>query len=282
MVIGENLMTLAKSYNNIANKSKRLSVQISLTGLSFLVTSCDDKEVLFFFEKKFDSSLTPEETLETIQQVIEKKQELATYSYDEVVLLYATNLYTTVPTALFDENKASDYLKFNSKILANDYISFDTIQSLDMVIVYVPFINVNNYFFEKYGSFKYYHTSTILINTLVNSEKFSKEEKLYIHVQSNTFDCLAIQNGNLTLCNTFSYKTPEDFIYYILFCMEQLTLNPESTAVFLLGAISKEDELYDIAYKYIRNVSFISEIKSNINLGKNISNHNHFVLKSSL
>ena len=275
-------MTLKKSYNNIPNNTKRLSVQISLTGLSFLVTSSDKEDILFFFEEEFDISTTPEEILVSIQQIIKSKPELAVTDYNSVTLLYATNLYTLVPISLFDETKASDYLKFNSKILANDLISFDTLENHGLVVVYVPYININNYFFEKYGSFKYYHASTILINAIVKAEKSSKEPKVYITVHSQTFDCLIVSGGELLLCNTFSYKTPEDFIYYLLFCMEQLKLNPDSTEVILAGAIEKNDDLYEITYQYVRNVSFPSENFSNLKLSENTNQHNQFVLKNSL
>ena len=47
------------------------------------------------------------------------------------------------------------------------------------------------------------------------------------------------------------------FIYYVLFAAEQLKLNPEKFEFILLGSVEKDDELYKIAYKYIRNVSLI-------------------------
>ena len=57
--------------------------------------------------------------------------------------------------------------------------------------------------------------------------------------------------------NTFDYTTKEDFIYYLLFTAEQLGLNPEEFPLVLLGNVTKEDELFKIAYTYIRNVSII-------------------------
>jgi|TARA_R100000479_G_scaffold70100_3_gene33793 hypothetical protein len=272
-------MTLERSINNdTINTNKSLSVQISLTGLSFLVTSSDNREVLFFSEEKFDNTTTPEETLTVIDSVINGNEGLQ-YSFDQVTLLYATNLYTLVPAPLFDEKKASEYLKFNSKILANDFISHDVLKNQDLVIVYVPYININNYFFDKFGSFQYYHATSILIKTILNAEKFSEKTKVYLHVQVENFDCIVVKNGKLILCNTFSYRTAEDFIYYLLFCMEQLSLNPESTEVVLSGDIEKESNLFDIVYKYVRHVSFVSD---KISFSENTEPHQHFVLKNSL
>src|SRR5690606_27393588 len=92
-----------------------------------------------------------------------------------------------------------------------------------------------------YGSFSYYHSTTILLKTILENEKYSLP-KMYLHFQKNNFDCIVLKNGELQLCNSYTYKTPEDFIYYTLFCMEQLNLNPENLPVILCGEIDKEDE----------------------------------------
>ena len=91
---------------------------------------------------------------------------------------------------------------------------------------------------------------------------------MYVHIQSANFQVIAVRNQKLLLFNTFDYKTEEDFIYYLLFVTEQLNLNPETIQVKLLGTISKESNLYQIAYKYIRNVSLFFDYN---NLENNIS-----------
>jgi len=266
--------------NNIQiNSENRLSVQVTLTGLSFLVTNIDSRDKLFFSEKKLDSNLSPEETLLELQKVISNNQNLQG-TFKEVSLVYSTNLYTLVPESLFDENKASEYLKFNAKILANDFVAHEVIENYDIVVVYVPFININNYFFEQYGSFHYFHSTSVLLKSFLNTEKHSQEPKIYLHLQDDFFDCIIIKNGALQLCNTYSYKTPEDFIYYVLFAIEQLKLNPDTVQTLLCGAIKEEDDYYQIAYKYIRNISFLDNYNSNIKILENETPHEQFLIKN--
>ena len=67
--------------------------------------------------------------------------------------------------------------------------------------------------------------------------------------------------NKLVFYNRFDFNTKEDLIYYLLFIIDQLKLNPEETPVVITGDISKDDDNYMIIYKYIRNVSvFNSEI----------------------
>lgn len=273
-------MILQKT-NNIQNTlNNRLSVQVSLNGLSFLVTNPESEEVVFFLEKALDHSTTPEELLMDIEAIMFKNN-ILNKAFSEVSVVYTTPVYSLVPTLLFDETKASEYLKFNSKILANDYMAHDIIENHDIVVVYVPFMNINNFFFDKYGSFSYYHSTTIMLKAILEKEKYTLP-KMYLHFQKNNFDCIVLKNSELQLCNSYTYKTPEDFIYYTLFCMEQLNLNPENLPVILCGEIEKEDENFQIAYTYIRNLEFLD---SNLSSMKSLNNdlpHNHFILKNAL
>ena len=66
------------------------------------------------------------------------------------------------------------------------------------------------------------------------------------------------------LNNHFKYETPEDFVYYILFCFEQVQLNTEKTKLWLNGAIAEEDATYKLIFEYIRDIKFYSSESNSI------------------
>lgn len=257
--------------------SKRLSVQISLNGLSFLVSE-ENGTPLLFNENILNHSTTPEEILIELQLFFSENK-LWEMDFSEVSIIYSTDIFSLVPSALFDTSKASEYLKFNSKILSNDYIAYDQVTNRDIKVVYVPLVNINNLFFEKYGTFNYYHATTVLLNTIFRSP-IPNQPHIYLHINSNNFECIVFKNGELQLCNIYSFHTPEDFIYYTLFTMEQLGLNPETIPVYLCGKIKKNDTIYDIAYRYIRNLEFLKAEKSFKTIHPEIPDHEHFLLKN--
>lgn len=249
-------MTLSKQNNNtgpIAHQS--LSVQLALTGHSFLITHTQTKEVLFFCETIFDQATTPEELLTHLTQKINDTSELK-QNFDHVVLIHCNDMVTSVPKSLFDSQKAAEYLKFNSKILATDFIAFDQVHAQDIITVYAPYININNFFFDTYGEFSYYHATTKLLDTILNSPSEVAIPKIHVHVFKDSFTCIVSTNNKLQLCNTYSYKTSEDFIYYILFCYEQLGLKTETDTITLSGLIAKDDSLYALLYTYVRHINF--------------------------
>ena len=104
----------------------------------------------------------------------------------------------------------------------------------------------------------------------------------YVHFSKIKFEIVVVQNQKLLLFNSFDFITKEDFIYYLLFTTEQLNLNPEHFKVQLLGLISEDSELFEIAYKYIRNVSLLDVSNlQNINDLSKSDNLKHFILLQS-
>ncbi len=243
-----------------------------------MALDANESETLFFKEKKLSHSTTPEELLLEIENLIFENKILQ-QNFSEVSVIYSTAIYGLVPTTLFDESRASEYLKFNSKILANDYIAHDILEDHGIVVVYVPYMNINNFFFEKYGSFNYYHSVSVLLKTILEKEKYSLP-KMYLHFQQHSFDCIILKDGELQLCNTYSYKTAEDFIYYTLFNMEQLKLNPETLPVLLCGDIGKNDDTYKMAYTYIRNIEFVGTDMNIVKIDEVEDAHRNFTLKN--
>ena len=234
-------MTHLSKTNSQQHIIKSLSVQISLIGHSFLVKDVSLNTVLFSHSSTFSSATSPDEALIELTTTINKFSELQG-SFDSITVVH--------------QNEAANYLKFNTKILPTDFIAFDNITNQEIVVVYVPYININNYIFETYGSFKYYHSSSIAIEESIKSSSFKKETTVFIDITEDTFFCTIISKGKLQLHNVYSYKTSEDFIYYTLFCFEQLQLDPNETPIVLSGAISKEDDLYKILFRYIRHITF--------------------------
>ena len=232
-----------------------LSIQISLSGLSFCILNRNLNSIDFLKEIKFEKSLNPFEVLDKLKQCFSHEDALSN-TFSKIRVIHDNDLSTLVPVSLFNKIYLADYLKFNSKILKSDFIAFDTITKNDSVNVYVPYININNFIFDKFGSFTFKHVSTILIESIIQFKKPLFPKEMYINVSSNHFEILVFKNNKLEFYNSFTYQSKEDFIYYILFTIQQLNLDPETVKLVFIGDITNNDEYYNITFKYVRNISF--------------------------
>lgn len=270
--MSQNTSVIDKTY-------KKLTVQVSLNGLSF---ACFDSltNTVFALQNIAIESFPINTPIENLFADAFKNYPELKANYDEIVIVHSNNLCTFVPTALFDEEYLGSYLQFNTKVFETDFFTFDALENYEMNNVYIPYVNMNNYFIDQFGSFEYKHANSILVHKLLDFSKNNEEQKLFVHVSESHFEIIVVQNQKLQFFNSFDYKTPEDFIYYILFTAEQLHLNPESFKLELLGTIAEGDSLFSIAYKYVRNIS-LYDVTTLSNTFSQAENRQHFILLHS-
>ncbi|WP_299897626.1 DUF3822 family protein [uncultured Aquimarina sp.] len=266
--------------NTSGNKKHTLSIQVSLNGLSFCIAN-SEKEIIALEQDNFGIHLSPEQVLDKIKYVFDHHPKFNN-DFESVEVIYQNDLYTCVPKALFDEEQLKEYLKYNIKVLENDFIAYDELHQHDIIIVYVPYANINNFFFDTFGTFTYRHAATMLVDTLLAKEKNSDSTKIYAHMNAASFDLVITSKGKLLLTNSYLYANEEDFLYYVMFAAEQLRLNPEEFELIFLGDITERSSCYTIAYTYIRHISF-GKRSNLINLSEEISTiheHEHYLLLS--
>jgi hypothetical protein len=264
------------------NNIKELSIQVNLNGLSFCILNRTSNSIEFLKTISFKQRLNPFDALNRLKAELSNNT-VFSEDFDAILVIHQNELATLVPNALYNQNNKADYLKFNSKILRTDLIVHDDITVNDSSNVYVPYVNINNYIFETFGEFIYKHSSSILIDTVLQKVESNDLPELYINVNPSTIELLVIEKGELSLFNVFEYHSKEDFIYYVLFVFEQLKLDVETTPIKLSGQIDKDDDIYSILYTYIRHIDFISadynfEVSSTI---QSDNLHHHYLILNS-
>lgn len=252
---------LVKKNNIDPLKNNILSIQVSLSGLSFCILNSDTNTYTYYKKIQFERKLNPGEVLDKLVHNFNTENELQ-QTFKSVCVVHNNELSTLVPKSVFNEDFLADYLKFNSKILRTDFIAHDEILTNDSINVYVPYVNINNYLYERFGEFEFMHFSTILLDTILGIEKNNNSAKMYAHINESHFEIIVLNNGQLELYNSFDFSSKEDFVYYILFTAEQLQMNPEDFPLILIGNITEDHELFKIAYTYVRDVSIL-ESRSN-------------------
>ena len=250
--------------------STSLIIKLSSYGVT-LVVSDNLGNIIEFNQKQFKEYVEDSYLTENLELFI-KESDINISNIINVELIVCNKLSSIVPKNLFEEKLSLDYLKFNSKLLKDDYPANDIIEEIGAVNVYLPYVNVNNYVIEKFGSFNYYHYSTILIKKLIKHNS-SRDLALYANIELNNFQVLILKNRKLIYYNNFDIKEKEDILYFILFVMEQNKIDCNNYKLLLLGDIRKESDTYKLLKKFINNIEIMDFIEINKSKTKNIDNN---------
>lgn len=231
----------------------KLLIQVSTNKFSFAIKDKLAHEIIHFASEAISLTKPIDEQLDKFFQ---KHLELSQH-YDEVVVLHDNALNTFIPRALFNEESMGSYLQYTTKVFSTDYFAYDELEVSKINNVYVPYMHINNYLIDKFGSFTYHNRNTLLVETLLKKSIQNPNKEAYAFLQKDHFELIIVQNGELVFFNSFQYQTAQDFIYYILFTYEQLVLNPDFIPLHLMGRVDEGDAYYQQAYTYIREVDIV-------------------------
>ena len=235
------------------NKTKtfsiiNLSIHIGYNEITFIVFDEIDSQILNCYTSDYSTN----NDINLIISGFFSKNKTYTF-FNTIELIHFNNLHTIVPKALFNKKDIKEYLKFNTTSLKTDKHLHEYIENNESVNVFIPvYFNINQLSqFTK--EVKQSHYTTILLTEIFKIEKNNTSSNVYLNINKSKIDLILISENKLKFINTFDFTCEEDILYYVLFCYEQLNLNPENIPVIISGRFN--ESTYNIIYKYIRNVS---------------------------
>jgi hypothetical protein len=245
-----------KAFKEDYSRNYHLTIRLSSDGFSFVVFSLEKNRYLGIEAYRFNNIEDEIKLAAALDEVIMFRQWIA-YPYHSVLVIVDHSFNAIVPAPLYDEKEKGTYLAFNQQFRDNSRISADHLKSSDTYNIYY----LSNPLVEKikdlWANAKIVHQSSVLIESLlISNRNKSTENTSFVHVGKGNFDLVVLKNEKLKFINRFRYNTPEDFIYFILFALDQLRLNPEIVNLIFSGQIDNGSSVYDITWKYIRNISF--------------------------
>jgi hypothetical protein len=236
---------------NKLEKSLSLLIMISSKELRVILINSIDFKII---DK---SNSVYSEEINIVEILSELKNKLNKFNLSNVVkvtLVLNNKLSVLIPDDLYEENNCLDYLKFNSRLITNDTASSDYVEELDTHNIYIAYGNITNYLIEKFGSFEYFHYSTVLLKKLYSETLKDEKLRFYVNINKSYLNIIIFDGRKLDYINTFEYETKEDILYFILFVMEQNKMVNDETKINLIVKKEFIEENYSYLSKFIKNI----------------------------
>lgn len=248
------------------SKHFMISILIRQNGYSFLVTNSTTNQI-----EEFGETSTKNKDLDELLGKIKEEfsQSLKNkYAQSSLRIFYQNSYFALVPSSIYDDQHASDYLKYNTELFPSDSLSCDKNDAFDIHIPFIPLINIHNELLDHFDSLDFYTAVNSALKASFNFCKHQNGEHAFVYLQQSTFILVLIKNGKLQAANFFEFETAEDFAYYALFVIEQFKFDREKMHFSFVGEINKEEQIYQYMQTYIRyivNIS-IAELKPNYSI----------------
>jgi len=197
------------------------------------------------------SGLKTHEALSRILQT----HPLTRLPFKETEVIIASPDFTLIPSALFEESKSEEFLGISTTIKKPAETGIENFVRQEMKLVYSWPASWKRAIVQAFPSATIHHYSFYLLQGILNQPS---ETAVYAHVQDFREDIIVVKEGKLMFFNSFSFQSPEDFLYYILLAYDRHELNRELIPLKLLGEIEQGSALYSLCYKYIREINFMN------------------------
>ena len=246
-----------------------LSMELGTAYFAYTLIEKEKNNCLAFVLYPFADSGDFETTLPELKQIFEASSLLKKYSCTKSLAInhhYAT----IIPNPIFEKDKMSQYMGVNFELDTNSNIYYcDELNNIKAKNVFGLPKKIHSFFQKQLEQISFHHFSSVLIESFTLQYKSRVSPLLIINVQKSDFQLIVIENKSLKLYNSHHYQNEDDFVYFILFALEQLHYAVEKSEIKLIGAIDQESAPYKKLKTYAPNLSF-EEIKSSIPKG-NIS-----------
>ncbi|CAN5550956.1 hypothetical protein BH11BAC2_BH11BAC2_12410 [soil metagenome] len=216
------------------------------------------------------------------QQILDQDELLRDLKPAKTVFAVHPNCAVLVPSPLFSKEYAKDILALSCKLTDDARMYADQLKMAEAHLVYGVTESILKQTGSHFKEANLFHANTAYIESQLRLNKHEQETILSVHVRKSSIDLVATKGSELLFSNIFKYKDSEDFIYYLLYTLEQLQLNPDKTAVRFYGEIDKTSASWMVSKKYIRNIS-LGEQAEGIDFSygfEQLSSHIHYLLFS--
>jgi hypothetical protein len=162
---------------------------------------------------------------------------------------------TLIPAFLYDPEEKEDYFRFNFTCETDELVCSDHLMPIDAWNVYTANGSVLESTKKVFPKSRVVHCTSLLIESVwINYKNRINSPHVFLHVRDSVFDLMIFDGQQMTYFNSFTFQTPEDVTYYLIFVLEQLNFNPEQIPLVLLGDIDTGKDLAELLLRYVRHV----------------------------
>lgn len=239
-----------------SDSKRSASILLSEGGCSVLTRLHADQRAIALKHYELDAGKNPVLLAKKLREIIEDCPWLREPENVVKISLNHTGK-VLVPNAFYVQEKCRELLSFHTHFLPSDLVLATDVATCDAQLVF----SVSHYLQEVISkelarNLSFGHAFSTLLSELMNAEKHSTESSVFAHVHDRYVDIIHIKKGKVLLANTFHIQSAEDYLYYLLFALEQEGLNPETVKLVMLGDVYKESRIYELSYQYVRHVEF--------------------------
>ncbi|MCJ8166606.1 DUF3822 family protein [Pontibacter sp. E15-1] len=235
------------------------NLYISLTQRSIRFAVADTVRNKFVVLEDYEliTVFTPLQMAEQLRLIAAENPLLQEQQWNVVRVAFSNQHFTLVPSTLYDPAHQQDYLRLHSELHElKDVVRSYRHSELEAVNIFAVDAHAYQALEDIFGrrQLQVVHQTSALISSILHHTDRGPARQMSIFVERSYVTILVVNQSGLEFCNVFQYQSPEDFIYFVIFVMQEQKLNPEQETLSVWGDITHDSSLFHILKKYVRHI----------------------------
>lgn len=222
--------------NNIVTENKRLTIQLGLSGFSFIISDLSGNTIDKGEHKLPSSSRNFKDFKQDIQSII-CSDPLLNCVYELTHIYYRTEKYTLTPKEYFNKEEAAYQLCKVHNLKDNDKVLSEEIKEIGAFIAFAIPEKIIELFKNIFYNIDFYPSSLLLLK---NMDKIKEKNLIRIERGYKQFDLAVFYQGKLKLINSFPISDFNSMLYFLILVTQEVVFNPKLTTIKIGGIVSED------------------------------------------
>ena len=248
------------SFDSAQTEQSVLCVEVGKEHLRFAYL--DAKKRLSWLEDfSFPSLLIERSLADNLPAIFQDHPILSAGPWQQVLVTVNSPAFTLIPTPLFRKEYATSYMTLmrGSALPPHEYAHFFEQPNDNFVSVFNVEHRLANYLAGVYplqNTTFVHQTSAIIRASAAVEQRLVSTQNLLLYFEDEFVTIILRSNHALRYCNRFGFKNPQDLMYYILYVLEELRLEPYSVNILLYGEITPFSDSYTSLSEFLPHMMF--------------------------
>ena len=232
-----------------------LSCEISESSFYCKIIEPLDNEIIVIEKYEFPTQKESVSVTDYLSSIYETHDFLKSLKWKSIEIIIDNQSFTLIPNDLFKKEYTNRYLQLAKGQQLTDFEEVHTYthEDLEIVNVYSSNRDLYNWLSDTYPlmDMTFKHKTSQLIEFGIFT---SKAQTAFLYFGNHHFTLVVTANGTLKFCNRYTYKTSQDLVYYVLFAMNELGIEPDEIILRINGNITEQSEDFELLNQYLPNV----------------------------
>lgn len=246
-----NVAFVSNTFDRSLVGTYRLSFSVSDDGVDYAILN-DNREVLLLKSYQNERNLPRNEFLDQIAF----SDEILKENFKGVDLVVHTKRWLLVPAEHYTEGCEPLFLETIHPVERDqDHFAHDHLKTLSLYVVFA----INQQLYKRcqfyFKQFTFHHVAApLLLESQRVHTALGQRASVHITLFDSHFYCTVFGDNGLLLCNEFTAKHPQDVLFYVMSVVQNMTLNPEDTAIYLTGRGKLKQDSTELLGEYFRHM----------------------------